>query len=234
MIVSINQPAFLPWLGYFNRIAASDLHIVLDHVQFEKNSLTNRNRIRNIDSEHWLSVPINTSGKFGNLQISELEIANQIKWQKKIIETIKQFYRKSPYFDLYFPFIEHAIAKERVNLKELIIELNSYFLKLLDINTPMIYSSEIKIEGKKSDLVLNLCKKYNAKLYLSGIMGKEYLVEESFKQNGIKIIYDQFQFPNYSQIYPNFIPNLSIIDTLFNMGDKTKELLNNFPQKAVL
>ena len=74
MIVSINQPAYLPWLGYFERIANSDLHIVLDHVQFEKNSFTNRNKIRTKEGWMWLSVPVKTKGKFGELNINELEI----------------------------------------------------------------------------------------------------------------------------------------------------------------
>src|SRR5580700_5731203 len=99
MIVSINQPAFFPWLGYFHRIAISELHIVLDHVQFEKNSNVNRNKIRTGEDAKWLTVPVVTKGKFGDLAINKLEIANQEKWQRKITETIKQFYKKAPYFN---------------------------------------------------------------------------------------------------------------------------------------
>jgi hypothetical protein len=75
MIVSINQPAYLPWLGYFHRIAVADAHIVLDHVQFEKNSFTNRNKVRLSAGWCWLTVPLRTAGKFGDLSIHELEIA---------------------------------------------------------------------------------------------------------------------------------------------------------------
>ena len=83
MIVSINQPAYLPWLGYFDRIAKSDLHIVLDTVQFEKNSFINRNKIRVGDTWSWLTVPIKTKKNFLNLDIYNLKIDNSLKWRKK-------------------------------------------------------------------------------------------------------------------------------------------------------
>jgi len=76
LIVSINQPAYLPWLGYFNRVANSDLHVVLDHVQYEKNSFTNRNKIRTAQGFSWLTLPLKTKGKFGNLAINTVEIAD--------------------------------------------------------------------------------------------------------------------------------------------------------------
>lgn len=85
MIVSINQPAYLPWLGYFDRIARSDIHVVLDHVQFEKNSFTNRNKIRTKEGSAWLTIPLSTKGKFGNLEIRNLEFASHGGWEKKAL-----------------------------------------------------------------------------------------------------------------------------------------------------
>ena len=83
MIVSINQPSYLPWLGYFDRINRSDIHIVLDHVQFEKNSIINRNKIRTQNSWSWLTVPLKTKSKYGNLDIRNIEIQNTLQWKKK-------------------------------------------------------------------------------------------------------------------------------------------------------
>ena len=82
MIVSINQPAYLPWLGYFHRIAVSDLHVVLDHVQFEKNSFTNRNKVRTASGTPWLTVPVRSKGRFGDLAINEVDIADG-RWTAK-------------------------------------------------------------------------------------------------------------------------------------------------------
>ena len=98
MIVSINQPAYLPWLGYFHRIAISDVHVVLDHVQFEKNSYCNRNKIRVGNDACWLTVPVQTKGKFGELPISDLQIAENLSWQRKHWEGLRMNYASAPHF----------------------------------------------------------------------------------------------------------------------------------------
>jgi hypothetical protein len=226
MKVSINQPAFFPWLGYFHRIAISDQHIVLDDVQFEKNSYVNRNRIKTQVDPLWLTVPLFTSGKFGDLAINKVEISHISKWQKKIIESVRQFYRKAPYFNDYFPFLEDTfINHEWVLLNDLIKHLNKYFLNALEINTPLIYSTNMQVEGAKSELVLNLCKKVNCTTYISGPFGKDYLDKESFDSNGIEIHYHEYSHPVYPQLYKGFTPNLSVVDLLMNCGSESKNIL---------
>lgn len=226
MKVSINQPAFFPWLGYFHRIAISDQHIVLDDVQFEKNSYVNRNRIKTQGDPLWLTVPLLTSGKFWDLAINKVEISHNSKWQKKIIESVRQFYRKSPYFNDYFPFLEDAFLNhEWILLNDLTKHLNNYFLQVLEINTPIIYSTDMQVEGAKSDLVLNLCKKVNCTTYISGPFGKDYLDKESFDTNGIDIYYHEYRHPVYPQLYTGFIPNLSVVDLLMNCGPESKNVL---------
>jgi hypothetical protein len=227
MVLSINQPAFLPWLGYFHRIAISDLHIVLDHVQYEKNSYTNRNKIRTSEEALWLTVPVITSGHFGDLAINKIEISNQTRWKKKIIENIKQNYQKAPYFNRYFPFIEDAIQRDWKDLNELLKVTNEYFLKELDITTPIVYSSDIECSGTKGDLVLNLCKMYNAAEYISGPFGKGYLDIKKFKENGINVTFHEYNHPVYSQVYDGFVFHLSIVDLLFNHGKDSKDILMN-------
>ncbi|HTC00537.1 MAG TPA: WbqC family protein [Ferruginibacter sp.] len=226
MKVSINQPAFFPWLGYFHRIAISDLHVVLDDVQFEKNSYTNRNKIKTQQDTLWLTVPLITSGRFGDLAINKLEIVKGSKWQRKIVESIKQFYRKAPYFNDYFPFIEEAFLNhEWVLLNDLIKHLNHYFFSVLEIKTPVLYSTELGTEGAKSNLVLNICKKTNCTTYISGPFGKDYLDKESFTANGIDIFYHEYKHPEYTQQFSGFMPNLSIIDLIFNCGKESGNIL---------
>jgi hypothetical protein len=225
MILSINQPAFIPWLGYFHRIAISDLHIVLDHVQFEKNSFTNRNKILTPEGAKWLTIPVSTSGAFGNLAISKIQIMNNSKWQKKILETLKQFYKKAPYFDAYYPFIEEIVSKDRVFLNDLMTQLNNYFLSVLNIRTPLVYSSQIEVDGTKSELVLNLCKKYNASKYISGTFGKDYLDLSSFKTMNIEVFFHEYKHPVYRQLQNQFEPYMSIVDLLFNEGPKSSDII---------
>jgi hypothetical protein len=227
MRVSINQPAFLPWLGYFHRIAKSDMHVVLDHVQFEKNSFVNRNKIKTNNGTLWLTVPLKTSGKFGDLAINKIEIFNDGKWQKKITESIKQFYKKAPFFADYFSGLEQILNKEYKLLNELLLETNTFFLKVLQIDTPIKYSSEMMITGAKNELVLNVCNAVGCTTYISGPLGKGYLQESDFADEHIEIVYHNFKHPEYVQLYDGFTPYLSVIDLLFNVGPESAELIKN-------
>ena len=232
MIVSINQPAYLPWLGYFERIINSDLHIVLDHVQFEKNSFTNRNKIRTQKGWMWLSVPVKTKGKFGELNINELEIDNTSRWTKKHWESIRSNYAKAKYFSEYAPHFEKIYTTERPRLNDLMLEIIKYLLIIFDIKTSLLYSSEMNIEGKKDELVLNLCKSVGATVYLSGSQGRNYLDEFSFEKEGVKLIYQDYHHPEYSQVYPGFEPYMAAIDLLFNCGPHSRNIILNNQEKA--
>ena len=228
MIVSINQPAYLPWLGYFDRIDASDIHIVLNHVQFEKNSFTNRNKIKTAQGATWLTVPLLTKGKFGDLAIQTIEIDNKSKWTKKHLTSIHQNYRKTPFFENYFSELEKIYKQEWANLNQLVSKLNTLFLEWLKIDTKIIYSSDLKINSTKSKLVLDLCKKMKTTKYISGAVGKDYLETEVFIQNQIEVVFQNYQHPIYNQLYQSkssFEPYMSILDLLFNHGENSLEII---------
>lgn len=225
MIVSINQPAYLPWLGYFQRIAVSDLHIVLDHVQFEKNSFVNRNRIRAKDAPVWLTVPVSTKGKFGELSIATLEFAPNQPWQKKHWASIKQTYGKAPHFARYAPAYEALYAQEWPSFAPMVLAFLKQHLDDLGITTPLRRSSEMAIEGAKSDLVLNLCRATGATTYLSGALGRDYLDEASFRDAGIAVQYQNYQHPVYTQAWPGFEPYMCVLDLLFLHGPESRDIL---------
>jgi hypothetical protein len=226
MRVSINQPAYLPWLGYFHRIAISDLHIVLDQVQFEKNSVINRNKIRTATGWSWLTVPIKTKGQFGALEINRLEIGNTTNWSEKHWKTICQYYGRAPFFQHYAPFLAKAYQQPWNHLLELTDHLNDYFLhEVLKITTPLQYGSDLHSKGKKDELILSICRDVGATTYISGPFGRDYLDEGKFQQAGIKIEYHDYIHPVYQQLHGDFIPYLSIIDLLFNCGDESLGIL---------
>jgi hypothetical protein len=225
MIVSINQPAYLPWLGYFHRIATSDLHIVLDHVQYEKNSFVNRNKVCGKDGPVWLTVPLLTSGKFGELPIHSLEFAPNQNWQKKHWSTLQNLYRRTPFFDHYAPAYEAIYAAEWDSFAPMVDTFLRQHLNDLGINTPLLKSSEMQVDGKKSDLVLNLCQNTGATVYLSGALGRNYLDEESFRANGIQVEYQDYRHPVYPQPHPDFTPYMCILDLLFNQGPASRDIL---------
>jgi hypothetical protein len=225
LIVSINQPAYLPWLGYFHRIAVSDLHIVLDHVQFEKNSFTNRNKVRMKEGWQWLTVPLKTKGKFGSLFINQLEIDDSSHWVEKHWAALRQHYARAPYFAQHAPFFESVYTRDWHRLADLLRETTDYLLRAFDIKTSLLFSSGINVEGKKDELILNLCRAVGATHYLSGPLGRNYLRELLFEEASIKVSYQDYRHPTYRQVYPGFEPYMSAVDLLFNCGPSSLEIM---------
>lgn len=226
MRISINQPAYLPWLGYFHRIAVSDIHVVLDQVQFEKNSVTNRNKIRTATGWSWLTVPVKTKGRFGELEISKIEIDNTTKWIDKHWKSICQYYGKAPYFNQYAPVLDDIYGRTWERLTDLTAEMNNYLMcDVLKITTPLRYGTEMHTTGKKDDLVLNICRDMGATTYLSGPFGRDYLDEKKFQQAGIQIEYHDYVHPEYRQQYQPFEPYMSALDLIMNCGEKSLEVI---------
>jgi len=215
MKVAIHQPQYLPWPGYFNKILQADIFVFLDDVQYKKNEWQNRNRIKSATGEIWLTVPVHY--RFGQ-KINEVEIDNKIFWQKDHLKTISVCYRKAKYFDKFFPYIEKLLSKKYKMLVEVNIESINIILSYLGINKKIVLSSELKVEGEKTKRLVNICKKLGCDIYISGSGAKEYLVVEEFKKNNINVLFQEYTTPEYPQLFGKFIPNLSIIDMIFNVG----------------
>jgi hypothetical protein len=218
MIVTAHQPAYLPWLGYIHKIALSDVFVMLDDVQLEKNSFTNRNCVYSSQGSVMLTVPVLSKGHFDK-SIREIEINNSESWRTKHWKTIEQNYRKAPFFQSYAPWLESIYLREWKYLIDLTDEMLCFFLKELKIETRIIKQSELLIKTKKQDLVLDLCKATNADIYISGKLGKEYLELKPFELAGIHVYFQNYIHPEYQQIGKGeFVPFLGLIDLLFNIG----------------
>ena len=227
MIVSINQPAYLPWLGYFDRIIKSDVHVVLDHVQFEKNSMVNRNKIRTAQGHTMLTVPVRTKGKFGDLAIDALEIDCNQRWAGKHMKSVQGAYAKAPYFKEHWPFFEDIYGREWTGLHPLMREITAYFLQSFEIETKILYSSDMGAGGEKADLVLNICKDLDAKTYVSGPFGRDYLDEAVFQREGIALVFQDYNHPEYPQFHGGFEPYMSALDLLMNCGPDSLAVLED-------
>ena len=225
MIVSISQPAYLPWLGYFDRINKSDLAIVLDHVQIERRGVTHRNKILGQHGSIWLTVPIDKKGNFTS-SINTITINQGVKWKNKHKETIRQCYSKVACFKDYFDDIASFYEQEWVLLNDLLMETSNYLLQTLKITTPLQYSTEMNVSGTKSDLILNLCKEVGASKYISGPFGREYLNRKVFDKANIEVLFHDYKYPRYDQSTSEFIPKLSILDLLFRYGHDSLSILS--------
>jgi len=221
--ISIHQPEHLPWLGFFNKIKNCDIFVILDSVQFRKNYFQNRNRlVDNKNKIYWSTVPIKSFNTL-NKNINEVEIENSRLWRKKNLQRIIQSYSKHKYFKHYIYDFEKIYLKEEKFLINFNMKIINFFLKILEINTKIILSSELDILEKKSDLILRICQKLNATSYLSGISGSDYLDLKKFSLKNIDVVFQNFIHPIYPS--PNFIPNLSTLDLIFNNGPNSLEFI---------
>ena len=225
MKVSIHQPQYLPWLPYFQKIEQSDLFIFLDSVDYQKNGLQNRNKIKGPNGEQWLTVPV--SAKLGQ-KIIDTRINNNQKWTKKHLLALHQNYAKAKHFNFLLDIIDNIYSQKWETLAELNIFYISEILKTINITTTICRSSELGCEGNSTTLILNLCKKVGATKYLTGYGAKNYLNFEEFNNENIDIeFFNPLPTIKYPQTYNKlgFIDDLSCIDILLNCGDRWREFL---------
>lgn len=223
MILAIHQPEFLPWLGFFDKMNKCDNYIILDNVQFAKNNFQNRNRL--IDQNgtiFWSTVPVLKTG-YMDKQIKDMLIDQKKPWARKNWARISASYCKHPFFKCFCDELESIFAKDFTFLIDLNMALIRFFCRELKINKPIIRSSSLQVNGKRDELLLSICQSQGANTYLSGPTGRQYLKEDLFRKENIKIQYHEFEPPYYSA--PSFKPYLSVLDLLFNHGPESRHFL---------
>lgn len=220
MKLAIHQPNFLPWSGYFHKMASADIFLLLDTVQYVKSEYDNRCKIKTADGEQWLTVPVSTP-KINTLS-RDVKISNNVDWKKLHKKTITYNYSKSPYFEKYESMLTDTYNANSESLLELNIVLIYNIKKLLGIETRLILTSELPENNLKgTELLLYYCEEFNADSYLSGSGGKQYLNEELFMEKKMGLEYQNYVPIKYPQLFGDFIENLSIIDLIFNCGEES-------------
>ena len=233
IIYSCHQPNFLPWIGYFHKIINSDIFILLDNVQYTKNSVANRNKLKGLQGEQFITVPISKRISNSSFFSYNEAVFAQKKWYEKPIKTITQNYSKSKHFEKYKNVIFDILMMD--NFCEMNISFIKFIIKEYKIETEILLMSQIdKMDCNKNDLLISIGKYLNANIYLSGNGARSYNDEKKFNENAIKIIYQEFEHPIYNQLYSPFTPFLSILDLLFNEGEKGKYFLLEQNFKAEL
>jgi hypothetical protein len=225
MICGIHQPHYLPWLRYLEKIARSDIFVLLDDAQFNKNGWQNRNKIKCPTGWCYLSVPIrHCMGQ----TLDEVLIADDRRWKWKHLRSVDAYYRKASHFQQYFPALETIYGKDWDRLVSLDLEMLSFFLRALGIHTPIRLSSALQVPGKGTERLRDLCLAVGADRYLSGAYaGERYLDVECLKAAGIRTVFQQWKCPAYPQLFPEtgFVPDLSILDLLLNHGERSLTIL---------
>ncbi len=227
--VAILQPAYLPWLGFFERIALADEVIVLDHVCLDPNSKTkfaHRNRVRTPQDWTWLTVPILSRGRGKELALDRILIEEDGRWRAKHWATIEQNYRRAPFFERYGGELQAVYANEWAQLLPLCSSVTRSLMRALGIDTPLISSSTLQSRTSKSDLLLDLCIERNATHYLSGPFGRDYLDLAAFARAGVALQFHDYRHPIYAQSFAGFQPCMFAYDLLFHAGPGARALMS--------
>lgn len=226
MIVGILQPSYLPWVGYFDQILKSDVFVLYDTVQYDKNGWRNRNRIRTTNGDsQWLTVPVLTKGKSGQL-LKDVRINNSDKWKEKHIKSMRQNYSRVPGYRKYCESLFATIESSNDSL----CDLNESLIKLmcyhLGVKTKIVRSSVLDIQytEDREDRLIQIIKHFGGETFIEGSSGRDYVHAEKFKNAGVGVWFQEYRHPEYPQGQCGshvFVPYMSAIDLLFNCCERS-------------
>lgn len=232
--IAILQSNYIPWKGVFDMINQVDIFVFHEDVQYTKGDWRNRNQIKTPNGLEWLTVPVKKAPT--ESKIFEIEIANEINWQRNHYNKIRQNYSKAPFFKEYHFILEDIYLKNKwTNLSQFNIYTTKLIANVLGIKTKFIDSIELKTTGVKDDKVIDICKELNATHYLSGPAAKEYITEDKFRNANIGLGYIKYEYPEYNQLHGDFNHYVSVLDVIFNCGkDSPKYIFQNKFKKIIL
>lgn len=217
MIVSIHQPDYISYLGYFYKVSKSDAFVFLDDAQFSNDNMHHWNRIKTPQGECRLKIPVEQH--LGDL-INEVRTKDELNWKDKHLKTIEMNYKKAPFFEEIFPQFSALLKKDYSNLSELNIAINTWIINGFGFTAKLYKSSDMEINTVREERVIDIVKALDGDTYISGHGAKAYQVDEHFTEKGIRLVYTDYQPIEYRQQWKKvgFLPYMSTLDYLFNCG----------------
>lgn len=226
MILSIQQPEFFPWLGYFDKFRQVDQVVILDNVQFKKRYFENRNRIRGGGDWFWIRVPVKVKGRFAQM-IADVAIDESQNWRATLARSLHHAYGKAPYWASHgAPLADLVASWPGDRLADLNIAVIAWLAERLGVRRPMVRARDLGVDGTGSQLILDLCRHQGADIYLSGAFGRDYLDLDAFAAAGIAVRFQAFKPFPYAQFQGDpFLPGMSAVDLLVNHGPAAPGML---------
>jgi WbqC-like protein family len=219
------QPGYLPWLGYFDLLQKADVFVHYDDVQFDKHGWRNRNRVKGPKGAIWLTVPVLHRGRAGQ-PILDVEIDNRQDWRRKHLSTVAQSYARAPFIDTVLPKLQNIIERPWPRLVDLDLALIDWLATEIGIATPRYRASELDVSGDRNERLINLCHHFSATRYISGNAAQDYLDVAQFAAAGVEVVWHDYVHPSYAQQHGEFVPYLSVLDLLLNVGRDSLAVLS--------
>lgn len=225
MKAAVHQPMYLPYPGFFHKLSLADVFVIMDDVQYDKR-FTNRNRILVPQGPLWVSVPINKDDKFHENRF--IRINNDVDWRTDHLKKLHNSYANAPFFHLYEEGLKEILTKDWELLFDLDYALIKAVADWLGLNVKMVRESELNVTSKSTERLIDACKAAGADTYISGVGGKNYMDESLFAKTGVKLVYQNYHAMPYKQRFTDtFVPDLSIIDMLANVGPESAKLISS-------
>ena len=222
--ISIHQPNYIPWLGYFFKIYQSDVFVFHDDVQYSKRGMHNYHYIKTKDEHFRLKIPV---VEHQGTLINEVIIKNELNWKNEHLHRIKDSYSKAPYFKEVYADFDDLMSTSETNLALFNQELIMFICNKFGFTREFINASELKLITSREEKVLDILSSLNATIYYSGTGASAYQNVTNFEKRGIELQYSTFQPFEYPQFWGVFESNISIIDYLMHCGYDWGRVLEN-------
>lgn len=223
-IVSTHQPNYIPWLGYFYKIAQSDIFVFLDDVPFSNHGMHNYHYIKTPQGSFRLKIPV--KGSQGD-KINTICTQDELGWKEKHLKNLTANYKRSQFFDEVYSDFKGLINIQYPNIalqNEIIIK---FICKKLGIKTHFIEASSLNINSTREERIIEICCRIKGDVYYSGTGAMAYQKEENFEEKGVILKYTEFKPFEYYQLWGSFQPNVTIIDYLMNYGYDWERVLKS-------
>jgi hypothetical protein len=226
--VAVLQSSYIPWKGYFDIVNSVDEFILYDDVQFTRRDWRNRNRIKTPQGLRWLTIPVQSKGHY--LQRVDETLVSDPGWARSHWSAFLQNYSAAPHFGAYREtFEELFLTCTETRLSSINRRFIEAICKVVGISTPLKWSSDYPATGSKTDRLVGLCAAAGASAYLSGPSARAYIEDAKFQEAGIELSYmDYSGYPEYAQLYPPFEHGVTILDLIFNAGDRAAGYMKSF------
>jgi hypothetical protein len=225
MVISFNQPAFIPWGGFFARLLCSDRMVLLDDTLLARGfTFVNRNRLKGPEGEVWITVPLHRKGR-GRQKIKDLEVYEKGRWQKKFLATLRHYYGHSTHFEPVFEEVCRAVDRPDVKFLDLTLALLGILKNRLAIDREMVLQSATGITGRGASLLVSIAENLSADEVVFPYGSEKAIERSTFEKQGIKVRLLRYLPPQYPQFWGEFLPNLSGLDLLLCCGKEGRIII---------